>query len=162
MKQFCKNVRTRSKPGQKTNEIIEAVLERLLQEELQVKTTIKPSSVSGLGLFAVEDIPKDATVFTWNDQVDQEYSKKYTNRLPPEIKKDFTDLASTDGESWFLAGDGAAYFNHSDDPNVEVDGRGGPSAKRRRKAKRDIVAGEELTMDYSDVGTDVPKRDFET
>lgn len=156
MRQFCKNMRTRSKKGQKTNEVIEAVLERLLREELQVKASIRPSGISGLGLFAVEDIPNGAVVFSWNDTVDQEYSANYPDMLPRHIKKDFTDLASTDGDGWFLAGDGGAYFNHSEDPNIGVEDDDQVPAKRTRRASRDIQAGEELTMNYGDIGDDVP------
>lgn len=157
MKQFCRNISTRSKLGQKTNEIIEAVLTRLLQEELQVRTKIGPSSISGLGLFAAEDIPAGTTVFRWNDDVDQEYSKDYPNMLPHDDKNEFMKLASRDKNGWFLAGDGAAYFNHSDDNNVDTAFDDVPPAKRDRVAKRDIPAGEELTMNYADVGTDVPQ-----
>ena len=156
MRQFCKNMRTRSKKGQKTNEIIEAVLERLLYEELLVKASIRPSGISGLGLFAAEDIPARTTVFSWSDDVDQEYSANYPDQLPPDIKKDFTDLASTDGNGWFLAGDGGAYFNHSDDPNIVVEPGEDVPAKRPRRAARDIQAGEELTMNYGEVGNDIP------
>ena len=141
---------------QKVNEIIEAVFSRLLQEELQVTTSIKPSTISGLGLFAAEDIPKSAVVFRWNDQVDQEYPKKYPDRLPSKDKKDFMDMASEDEDGWFLAGDGASYFNHSEDPNVGPIGGPGSAAKRDRLALRDIAAGEELTMDYGSIGSDVP------
>jgi len=157
MRQFCKNIRSRSKSGQKTNEIIEAVFSRLLYEGLKVQASIRPSGISGLGLFAGEAIPQGSTVFSWNDQIDQEYSKNYPDGLPPEVKKDFMDLASTDGEGWFLAGDGGAYFNHSTSPNVVVRrGEGNPS-KWDRIAARDIDLGEEMTMDYGEIGDDVPE-----
>jgi SET domain-containing protein len=138
--------------------LTELVLRRLLKEELQIKARVAPSSISGLGLFAAEDIPKGAVVFRWNDQIDQEYSKNYPDQLPPDIKKDFMSLASVDDEGWFLAGDGGAYFNHSEEPNIGVDGGEMSPAKRDRFASQDIEAGEELTMDYSAVGNDVPQR----
>lgn len=136
--------------------IFEAVLKRLLKEELKVKASVRPSQISGLGLFANEDIPAGTVVFDWNDQVDQEYSRQYPEVLSPDEKEDFTSLASTDGNSWFLAGDGGAYFNHSEDPNVEVEPGPGAAARRRRKAARDIALGEEMTMNYSDIGLDGP------
>jgi SET domain-containing protein len=161
MKQFCKNTGTRSKKGQKTNEIIEAIFTRLLQEELKVKASIRPSEISDMGLFAGEDIPQGTVVFDWNNQVDQEYSLNYPDMLPSATKKEFMDLASVDNNGWFLAGDGAAYFNHSENPNVSVDNGPISPAKRTRRANRDINAGEELTMDYAEIGSDVPKRTFE-
>ena len=36
MKQFCKNIRTRSKKGQKKNESIEELLRQLIKEEINV------------------------------------------------------------------------------------------------------------------------------
>jgi hypothetical protein len=138
------------------NEIIEAVLTRLLNEELLVKASVMPSEISGLGLFADEEIPAGTIVFSWNDDVDQEYPKNYPDRLPRGIKKDFTDLASFDANGWFLAGDGAAYFNHSKSNNVNSVPSGQPPAKRERIANRDIAVGEEMTMDYEEIGTDVP------
>ncbi len=161
MKQFCKNVNTQSKKGQKTNEIIEAVLRRLLQEELQVAASVRPSKTSGLGLFAGEDIPRGTIVFKWNDQIDQEYSLKYPDMLPSDVSEEFMDFASVDDNGWFLAGDGAAYFNHSNDPNIGVDDGFVSPAKRPRRAVKDIAAGEEMMMDYADIGDDVPKRTFE-
>lgn len=154
-------MRTRSKKGQKTNEIIEAVFNRLLQEELQIKASIRPSEISGLGLFAGEDVPQGTVVFDWNDQIDQEYSLNYPNMLPPDIRKEFMDLASVDDNGWFLASDGAAYFNHSESPNISVDDGSASPAKRTRRANRNIAKGEELTMNYMEVGSDVPKRTFE-
>jgi len=161
MRQFCKNMGTQSKKGQKTNEIIEAIFVRLLQEELKVKTSIRPSEISGMGLFAGEDIPQGTVVFDWNAQIDQEYSLNYPDMLPLDVQEEFMDLASVDANGWFLAGDGAAYINHSDDPNISVEEGPISPAKRIRKANRNIDIGEELTMDYRAVGTDVPKRTFE-
>jgi len=63
-------------------------------------------------------------------------------------------MASWDGDSWFMSGDDGVYFNHSKSPNIRVVmGRGSP-ATWDRIAIRDIQSGEELTMDYSEVGID--------
>ena len=141
----------------KINELTEAVFRRLLGEELRVKTAVKPSRISGIGLFAAQDIPRGTIVFSWNDLVDQEYSTTYPESLPPGKKDEFIELASTDGDAWFLAGDGAAYFNHSEDPNTSVEPGDLPSAKRNTRSNKDIVAGEELTMNYAEVGLDGPE-----
>ncbi|NBV84647.1 SET domain-containing protein-lysine N-methyltransferase, partial [bacterium] len=91
-----------------------------------------------------------------NPQVDHEYSADYPKGLSPSEKKEFIDKASWDGEVWSLAGDEGAYFNHSEDPNVVVVTGNDHPAEWKRIASRDIEAGEELTMDYSEIGHDVP------
>lgn len=133
-------------------------LRRLIREELQVATFVGASNIQGAGdgLYAAEDIERGATVFSWNPQVDSEYSSDYPDSLPIEDSKKFKELASWDGDTWSLAGDGAAYFNHADNPNVRVVDDKSKPAKRNRVAARNIRRGEELTMDYNEIGTDLP------
>ena len=134
-------------------------LRKLIREELQIVASVNSSRIAGAGegLFADEDIEAGAPVFKWNPRIDAEYSPKYPDSLPPEESDEFKELASWDGEMWSLAGDGAAYFNHSDEPNVVIDGHDeSRPAKRNRIAAHDIRAGEELTMNYREIGLDSP------
>jgi SET domain-containing protein len=85
---------------------------------------------------------------------DKKYSIDYPMTLPSVEKKRFEDLASSDGNAWYIAGDDGAYFNHSSNPNVIVIKNNGPSATWDRVAAKDINPGEELTMDYGDIGID--------
>ena len=131
-------------------------LRKLIREELQVAASVDSSRIAGAGagLFADEDIDAGTPVFKWNPQVDSEYSQEYPDSLPPEESDEFKELASWDGEMWSLAGDGGAYFNHSAEPNVVVSPGVGRPATWDRIAARDIRNGEELTMDYEEVGID--------
>jgi len=135
-------------------------LRKIIREAMTVGSRLAPSGVpgAGLGVFSTGDVGAGEEVFSWDPQVDSEYSGEYLDGLSPEESEEFQDLASWDGEVWSLAGDNGAYFNHSEDPNVEVVPRGGVRPARwARVAARDIRPGEEMTMDYSQVGSDVPR-----
>jgi hypothetical protein len=129
-------------------------LRRLIREQLKIATGVMATPGRGTGLFAAEFIPAGGLVFRWVDGFDKKYSIDYPMTLPPVEKKRFEDLASSDGNAWYIAGDDGAYFNHSSNPNVIVIKNNGPSATWDRIAARDINPGEELTMDYGDIGID--------
>jgi len=106
---------------------------------------VRDSSIDGRGLFAGGYIPPG---------FDKLYSAGYPNTLDRSQRAEFEKYASFDGEVWTLSGDGAVFINRSDEPNLAV--APGP----RRPSTRDLVAvksilpGEELTMDYGEVGID--------
>lgn len=129
-------------------------LRGLIREMLIVRTMVAPSRISGDGLYAAEFIPAGGVVLRWIEGHDRTFPSDYPESLPPEARAVFIELASWDGERWFLSGDGGAYFNHSDEPNVRVVPGDGAAAVRDRVAVRDILPGEELTMDYRDIGID--------
>jgi len=129
-------------------------LKRLIQEELRVATKVLSSSDKGGGLYAMEFVPAGGLVFRWVDGRDQIYSLDYPADLPADEREEFKKLASTDGQAWYLAGDDGSYFNHSSNPNVRVVRESGPAAMWDRVAVRDIEPGEELTMDYGEIGVD--------
>jgi len=134
-------------------------LRKLIREELRVAASVNSSGINGAGkgLYADEDLEAGTVIFKWNPRVDGEYSPEYPNCLSSKESEEFKELASWDGHTWSLAGDGGAYFNHSKEPNVVVDkSDGNRPAKRKRIAARNIHQGEELTMDYSEIGLDSP------
>ena len=87
---------------------------------LPKEVTIKPSTIEGLGLFAVENIKKDHE-FGISHVYDQQFENNYIR----------TPLG--------------AFFNHSDDPNCEcyIEGR-----FLKLKTIKEIRAGEEITVKY--------------
>lgn len=125
----------------------------LIREELTVPTRVA-SVGGGRGLFAVDFIPHGGLVFRWREGLDASFPPGFPDALPPPEARRFRRLASWDGEAWFLAGDGGAFFNHSGTPNVGVIPGDGPPATWDRVALRDVSPGEELTMDYSSIGLD--------
>lgn len=119
---------------------------------LHVQTAVKPSHISGFGLFAVDDIPVGAVVSSWEPGFDVEVPDSSSGELGPAD----LDRASREDGVFYLAGDGMAYANHSGSPNVRTVPGPGPRAKLARVAARDVRRGEELTMDYGEVGDDAP------
>ena len=99
---------------------------------------VKRSS-AGLGLFAGEDIPKNACIIEYVGRVikgEEEYTSrsKYLFEVHSRMTIDGRDRSNT-----------ARYINHSCKPNSE------PETKKQRVfifAKRLIKAGEEITYDY--------------
>lgn len=125
-----------------------------VNEMLTIRTMVAPSKIEGDGLFASEFIPKGKVVSKWVEGIDKTYVNDYPDSLDQIQKKKFRTYASWDGDSWFLSGDDGIYFNHSNSPNVRVVmGRGSP-ATWDRVAIRDIQPGEELTLDYREIGID--------
>lgn len=127
---------------------------KMVNEMLTVRTMVAPSQVKGEGLYAAEFIPKGTIVSRWVEGSDRTFPNEHVEGLDPEAQTRFKELASWDGDSWFLSGDDAIYFNHSKSPNIRVImGRGSP-ATWDRVAIKDIDPGEELTMDYCEIGID--------
>lgn len=125
-----------------------------IQEMLTVRTMVAPSQIEGKGLYAAEFIPKGAVVLHWVEGSDKTFTNDHVESMDQKIKDEFKDFASWDGDSWFLSGDDGIYFNHSNSPNIRVVmGRGSP-ATWDRVAVCDIHPGEELTMDYREIGID--------
>lgn len=130
------------------------LLRKIIREELKVATYKGKSKVSGIGLFAGQFIPAGSIISKWSDGYDMKFSKDYPDQLSVEERAAFEKYASFDGDTWSLSGDDAKYFNHSEHPNVIVSKDARPPAERDRIAARDIGPGEELTMDYSEIGFD--------
>lgn len=132
-------------------------LRRMIREALRVSTKTGASDIpeAGIGLFADEDIEVGQTIFSWDPSVDSEYPLDHPDHLSPKDSKEFKALASLDDDGWVMAGDGAAHINHSSDPNVGLAPGSGRSAKRDRIAIKNIRAGEEILMDYGDIGIDM-------
>jgi|SRR6266850_4716770 len=113
-----------------------------------VYARLRPSQVSGVGVFAIRDIPKGTYIFEPDDEDLRSVRAESVKALPDYVQKlyhDFCVLKSGKYEcpasfnrltpSWFL--------NHSKAPNVA------PDASLRFYAIRAIQDGEELTADYS-------------
>jgi len=131
-------------------------LRRLIREELKISTFVDDSNLNGAGdgLFSGEDVEVGQLVSDWNDEVDRVYQEDEIEYMHLTNRKEFEDYASWDGDRWYLSGDDAKYMNHSSNPNVRVVRGTKPDAKRDRIASRDIEKGEELTINYDEIGLD--------
>jgi hypothetical protein len=111
---------------------------------LLVKTKIGPSPIAGIGLFANEYIKKGTLVWQYHPDIDLLFSKEQIDTLSPVSKEQFYKYAFLDKKynKYMLCGDDGRFFNHSDEPNCD------DSKDDITIALRDILPGEELTVDY--------------
>lgn len=107
-----------------------------------VRTQLRPSSIHGIGVFALRDLKKGDKLYA--DVVpnasDLPYSK--LKKLRPEVKQAILN-------AWPNIINGAhflypvtktnAFINHSDTPNYDIN---------NDEIITDVKAGEEITMDY--------------
>jgi hypothetical protein len=112
-----------------------------------VYTRIRPSALSGVGVFAIRDIPKGTSVFGNDDSPTVSIDALAIDSLPPAIKKLYEDFCVLQGDKYecpvsFNDLTPSWYLNHSSEPNVA------PDSELRFYATRDISCGEELTSDY--------------
>jgi len=116
----------------------------------RVYSRLKCYRISGIGVEAIQDIPKDAYIFDPDD--DELISVKVADIeekfLPGDpIRKLYEDFCVRDGNVYqcptsFNALTPSWFLNHSETPNVAAD------LSLRFYALREIKAGEELTVDY--------------
>jgi len=126
-------------------------LKSLIREMLIVQTMVGPSQISGNGVYAAQFIPMGKVISKWVSGFDRKFPIDYPSTLPKNARNIFEKFASCDGNSWFLSGDDGRYFNHSDIPNVCVVEHEGSPATWNKVAARDILPGEELTMNYVEI-----------
>lgn len=110
------------------------------EEWSEFSAVLKPSPISGIGVFATHDIPQGTKIL--NHLEYREYDLK---SLPPELRK-YCQFLSEDtalGPERFDRMEVDWFLNHSFDPNV---------AEVREDywiAVKEIKAGDELLMDYT-------------
>lgn len=106
-----------------------------------VKVKVMRSPLGGLGLFALEPIPRGAFIIEYVGEVistEEGDRRAATNRYIFAVD----EVHDIDGSPrWNLA----RYINHSCRPNADAEEIGGRVFIR---AKRNIMLGEEITYDY--------------
>jgi SET domain-containing protein len=114
---------------------------------------IQPSTIHGIGVFAIRDIPKGTQdIFSqgFGDWI--EVSREEVEALPEHSKALVENHCLFDEKSYFIPEYGfkmvdlVIYLNHSDTPNVISINDG-----ERFEAIRDIQVGEELFVDYGTI-----------
>ena len=113
-----------------------------------IKTRVRPSGIHGMGLFAVDAVPRGTAVWRFETGFDREFSAGEFAALPDEAQQHLRWFAFVDavGGNWVLSGDHACFMNHSATPNTGATPDAPPPITT--VALRDIAAGEELTCDY--------------
>jgi len=114
----------------------------------KVYTRLMPSKIHGVGVFAIENIPKGTYAFEPDDDDLVSVSKSATKNLPPEVHQLYKDFCVPKGgmyqcPSSFNKLTPAWYLNNSKNPDMAAD------SSIEFYTTRDIEAGEELTSDYA-------------
>jgi SET domain-containing protein len=119
---------------------------------------IKPSPIEGIGVFALQDIPKGcSSMFSKANEQEQwiPVSKTEVEKLPAHAKALIENYCLYDDENYFVPDYGfkkmdlVNFLNHSDRPNVISINDG-----EFFEAVRDIKQGEELVIDYGSIVDD--------
>lgn len=126
---------TKKEQAAKTKEAIE-----LLNEI--VKLRLAPSSINGVGVFAMRDMKKGETLYT--DIIPHQFDVPYAKLklLTPEIRDILLGhfpLITEGSHFMYPVTKMSAFLNHSDTPNYDA---------KKDVALRKIKAGEEVTEDY--------------
>lgn len=122
---------------------------------LLIKTTIGLSTISGIGLFATQDIPKGTQIWKFQPGFDQKIGKNEVDKLSDAAKEQFLKYAYLNPKTgyYILCFDDARFFNHDDAPNcIEIASE--EDEEGINIAERDIKKGEELTCDYREFDQD--------
>ena len=116
---------------------------------------IKPSPIEGIGVFALQDIPKGCrSMFSKANDEEQwiSISKTEVENLPAHAKALIENYCLYDAENYFVPDYGfkkmdlVNFLNHSDTPNVISINDG-----EFFEAIRNIKQGEELFIDYGEI-----------
>lgn len=112
----------------------------------EVRCKLAPSSIHGIGVFTIRDIPKGQRCYCTPNMIPKFYNIPYgsLNKLFPEIKELVLDrwASVVNGSIFQSPNDDAGllfFMNHSENPNYNV---------VSDLALRDIKKGEEVVEDY--------------
>jgi hypothetical protein len=112
-----------------------------------VRTSLRPSPIHGMGVFADEPIHKGQIAWQFDPRVDLCFPVSELSSFPPAMQEHLSIrgyVEMRDGqEVMVLCADNSQYVNHSSNPNL-VDSEDGQT----EVAAREIAVGEELTCNY--------------
>ncbi|RKG83521.1 SET domain-containing protein [Corallococcus terminator] len=111
---------------------------------LRVKTSLKPSRIHGLGLFAEERIPRGTVVWLYEAGLDLRFWPEDVEDMAPEARAFLARYAYCEHDTLVLCGDHARFMNHSPEATC-----GNNPERTATLALRDIEPGEELTDNYA-------------
>jgi SET domain-containing protein len=124
---------------------------RITEEKmLQVDAVAKESPIHGLGLFAQLHIPEGTVIWRFEPPFDIEFTEEELRRLTPPAQKQVLYYSTFEAErqKYLLSGDDDRFINHSDSPNAIDIGH-------EVVAVREILHGDEITLDYRTIGCEL-------
>ncbi len=115
---------------------------------LLVRTLVDKSQIHGLGLFAAERIDEGTPVWRFTPGLDLDLDPSALEIQPALARERLAHYGYIDIRlnRYILCCDDARFINHSETPNLRSDFSLEPHGVDI--ATRDIMAGEELTIDY--------------
>lgn len=119
---------------------------------LIIKTSLRPSSLHGIGLFAEEKIPKGMIIWEFDPKFDRLFDPREVEEMDERKRKFLYHFAYLEKtiQKFVLCVDDARFINHSVHPNTVDVGTPGEQL-RSSVACRDIEIGEEITIDYRSI-----------
>lgn len=110
---------------------------------LRVKTKIKNSDISGIGLYADQFIPKGTVTWQYDADIEPSFTLEKFSSFSEYVKEHILIHGYYDHSisRYILCVDNQAFINHSSNPNID-------STPDADVASRDIQPGEELTCNY--------------
>ncbi len=117
---------------------------------LTVKTTLGPSKIQGIGVFAAEPIIKGTVTWKYDPRFDISFDPKDVEKMTPtqhELIEHFSFLSKKTNK-YIYSIDDSRFTNHSTDPNIGSVMVNPADQELSGVATRDISVGEELTADY--------------
>lgn len=113
-----------------------------------IRTFVAPSPVHGVGLFAKDLVAAGTRIWTHDPRFDIVFARHEIDEFPNSFRELFETYAYPHGaldNRFILELDNGRFMNHSAEPNTNFANPG------EGWATRDIMAGEELTSDYSEI-----------
>ena len=135
------------------------------QYMMLVKTVVRPSIIEGLGLFADQDIPQGTPVWQFTPGFDLLVDPRKLTDLSPAARDQFLKYAYVSKKSgkYVLCFDDARFFNHDANPNVSCTYSAHAVGEEDIcLACRQIPKDEEMTCDYREFDSALPKDSFQT
>ena len=108
-----------------------------------VPTELAPSSIHGIGVFALRDINRGEVVWEFHHPFDQQFFGMYIQSLGRHGIAYVMEHAhyEASSKSWLMSADNARFINHHPKPNLS-------HTTRTAWARHDIKKGDELTCQY--------------
>lgn len=113
-----------------------------------IRTRLDKSQIHGIGVFAENRIQSGARVWRFEPLFDKTIREQDLEKFPAHVQDHIRIHAEYFPELgvYRLSSDDDKYMNHSCDPNLRV------TEDDFLVAVRDIAPGEELTIDYGEIG----------
>ena len=113
---------------------------------LVVNTSVGPSAIQGVGLFAAEPIHSGTVIARWDPSFLWSCTEEQLQFFPGITRTFIEKYGWRAFGRWQLSVDNSRFLNHSADPNTSV--TASADCPFVMTAIRDIALGEEITEDY--------------